>query len=79
MVPAGVRKTIAEVAAEQIRRVFERTGGNRTLTAQILGISRVGLLSKIKRYGIDVKPRPGTAPEESKGADFTPSGPRPAR
>ncbi len=79
LVPAGERKTIAEVEADHIRRILEHTGGNRTLTAQILGISRVGLLSKIKRYGIDVKPRTGTATEDGKGADFAPTDPRPAK
>ncbi len=53
LVPATERKTLAEVEADHIRRILELTGGNRTLSAQILGISRMGLLSKIKRYGID--------------------------
>jgi two-component system response regulator HydG len=53
--PAGERKTLAEMEAEHIRRILELTGGNRTMAAQILGISRVGLLAKIKRYDIDIK------------------------
>ncbi len=76
MVPAGERKTISEVEADHIRRILEHTSGNRTVAAQILGISRVGLLSKIKRYGIDVKPRMGTPPEDSKEADPSPTTPR---
>jgi DNA-binding protein Fis len=28
-------------------------GGNETRTARILGISRIGLLSKIKKYRLD--------------------------
>jgi len=59
LVPTGDRKTLAEMEAEHIRRTLELAAGNRTVTAQILGVSRVGLLSKIKRYGIDVKPQSG--------------------
>ncbi len=51
-VPAGEKKSLAEIEAEHIRRILEMTGGNRTAGAQILGISRVGLLAKMKRYGI---------------------------
>ena len=51
-VPAGEKKSLAEVEAEHIRRVLELTGGNRTASAQILGVSRVGLLAKMKRYGL---------------------------
>jgi DNA-binding NtrC family response regulator len=54
LVPAAERKTLAEVEAEHIRRTLALTAGNRTATAQILGVSRMGLLSKIKRYGIDL-------------------------
>ncbi len=52
----GAHRTLAQVEAEHIRSVVEQAGGNRTLAAQILGISRVGLLGKMKRYGIDVTP-----------------------
>ncbi len=55
VVPHTERKTLAEVEAEHIRRILELTGGNRTVTAQILGISRMGLLSKIKRHGISLQ------------------------
>jgi DNA-binding NtrC family response regulator len=53
---SSVRKTLTKVEAEHIQRVLEYTGGNRTQAAQILGISRVGLLNKLKDYGIDVTP-----------------------
>jgi len=53
---ASGRKTLAEIEAEHIRRTLERTGGNRTAAAQLLGISRVGLLAKLRKYGIDVEP-----------------------
>ncbi len=56
LVPPLVRKSLAELEAEHIRRILEHTGGNRTAAAKILGISRVGLLSKMKNYGIDIQP-----------------------
>jgi DNA-binding NtrC family response regulator len=60
-VPASERKTLAEVEAEHIRHMLELADGNRTVTAEILGISRVSLLAKIKRYGIDIMPSSGIA------------------
>jgi DNA-binding NtrC family response regulator len=54
--PAEVRKTLAALEGEHIQRVLEYTKGNRTAAAEILGISRVGLLAKIKNYGIAVEP-----------------------
>jgi|Deesub1362A_J573_1020465.scaffolds.fasta_scaffold12299_1 two-component system response regulator AtoC len=48
-----VLKSIARMAEEQvIRRVLERTGGNRTQAAQRLGISRRALITKIKDLGL---------------------------
>jgi len=55
-VPSSERKSLSEVEAEHIRHVLELTEGNRTAAAEILGISRVSLISKIKRYSIDIKP-----------------------
>jgi len=55
-VPREVRKTLAELEAEHVRIVLEHMGGNRTAAAAILGISRVGLLAKMRKYGIDVEP-----------------------
>ncbi len=54
-IPLGARKTLIEAEAEHIRKAVEQTGGNRTVAARLLGISRVGLLAKMKRYGIDVE------------------------
>jgi DNA-binding NtrC family response regulator len=45
-------KTLEEVEIESIRRALERTGGNRTKAAQLLGITRRGLIYKLKRLGI---------------------------
>jgi DNA-binding NtrC family response regulator len=54
--PHQVRKALADVEAEHIRAVMEHTSGNRTAAARILGISRVGLLAKLKRLGIGADP-----------------------
>lgn len=43
-------KSLIKVQREHIKNVLEHTGGNRTKTAAILGISRVSLISKIKKY-----------------------------
>jgi DNA-binding NtrC family response regulator len=51
-----VQRTLADVEAEHLRAVIEHTHGNRTAAARILGISRVGLLAKLKRLGLDVEP-----------------------
>ena len=58
-VPPSERKSLSDVEAEHIRHMLELTEGNRTAAAEILGISRVSLISKIKRYGIDIKPAGG--------------------
>jgi DNA-binding NtrC family response regulator len=55
-VPREVRKTLDELEVEHIRTVLEHTGGNRTAAAAILGISRVGLHAKMRKYGIAVEP-----------------------
>jgi DNA-binding NtrC family response regulator len=55
-VPREVRKTLDELEAEHIRIVLEHTGGNRTAAAAILSISRVGLLAKMRKFGIVVEP-----------------------
>jgi two-component system response regulator HydG len=51
--PVGVRRTLADMEAEHIRAVMEYTSGNRSAAARILGISRMGLLSKLKRLDPD--------------------------
>jgi DNA-binding NtrC family response regulator len=58
-VPPSERKSLNEIEAEHIRHMLEMTDGNRTAAAEILGISRVSLISKIKKYDIDIKPASG--------------------
>ncbi|EGV52600.1 sigma-54-dependent transcriptional regulator [Candidatus Endoriftia persephone] len=50
---AGRLPTLAERETDYIRYVLERSGGNRTRAAQILGIDRVSLWRKLKKYGMD--------------------------
>lgn len=67
LVPPSERKTLADMESDHIRRMLELTDGNRTVTAEILGISRVSLIAKIKRYGIDIKPSSGVATDAKEG------------
>lgn len=46
-------KTLKDVEREMIIKTLEKTGGNRTRTAEILGISRRALQLKIKKYGLN--------------------------
>ena len=45
-------KTLEESELDSIRRALEQTGGNRTRAAELLGITRRGLIYKLKRLGI---------------------------
>lgn len=47
--------TLAQVEEQHIRQVLERLGGNQTLAAQHLGISRSTLWRKMRDYGIPAK------------------------
>jgi two-component system, NtrC family, response regulator HydG len=48
---SGLNRTLAEVEAEHIRNVLASVGGNKTQTADILGIDRKTLREKLKLYG----------------------------
>ena len=45
--------SLEEVEKSHIIKVLRKTGGNRTKAAKHLGISRITLISKIKKYNID--------------------------
>lgn len=45
-------KTLEETEIENIRMALEKTGGNRTRAAGMLGITRRGLIYKLKRFGL---------------------------
>jgi transcriptional regulator PpsR len=51
--PRLVSDTTASVEKHLISHALELTGGNRTAAAQLLGVSRQSLYSKLDRYGID--------------------------
>ena len=48
----GVNRTLAEVEAEHIRNVLSAFNGNKTKTAELLGIDRKTLRDKLKRYSL---------------------------
>jgi len=41
---------LSEIEKEQIKKVLAHTKGNKSQAAKILGISRVNLLAKVKKY-----------------------------
>jgi DNA-binding NtrC family response regulator len=49
----GTLPTLEAQEGEYIRWVLGQTGGNRTRAAEILGIDRVSLWRKLKKYGIE--------------------------
>jgi len=48
----NIKAVLPRVEADLIRRALEKTGGNRTKAAQVLGISPRALLYKLKDHGI---------------------------
>lgn len=46
-------KSLEDVEREHIKKIIGFTGGNKTKAAQILGISRISLLSKVKKYKLE--------------------------
>ncbi len=53
----AVRTTfnMKEIEKRELLEVLKRTGGNQSKAAEILGISRVTVWNRMKRYGIDAK------------------------
>ncbi len=49
----GKLPTLEEQEIEYIKQVLSETGGNKTVAAETLGIDRVSLWRKIKRYGLE--------------------------
>jgi transcriptional regulator with PAS, ATPase and Fis domain len=49
----GPFKTMEEMEKDYIKKVLAAMEGNKTHTAQILNISRIGLISKIKKYKLE--------------------------
>lgn len=46
-------KSLEDVERDHIKKIVNFTGGNKTKAAQILGISRISLLSKVKKYKLE--------------------------
>ncbi|MDX2493635.1 MAG: helix-turn-helix domain-containing protein [Desulfuromusa sp.] len=44
--------TLAEIEKKHILAIYQRTGNNKTGTADILGINRLTLRRKLKEYGV---------------------------
>jgi DNA-binding NtrC family response regulator len=55
----GRLPTLSERELDYIRFVLERSGQNRTRAAKILGIDRVSLWRKLKKYGLEEERRNG--------------------
>lgn len=53
----SIKRRVASLEAELIRRALERTSGNRTHACRLLEISHRALLYKMKDYGIDIPSR----------------------
>ena len=56
-----VKNTVSIVEQHYVKEALELSGGNRTATAELLGLSRQSLYAKLNRYGLDDK---GTDTEE---------------
>jgi transcriptional regulator PpsR len=48
-----VREAVEQLERQHILASLERTGGNRTAAAALLGLSRQSLYAKLERYGLD--------------------------
>jgi transcriptional regulator with PAS, ATPase and Fis domain len=59
-----LRKAVANVEREIIAKALEKTGGNRTKAAKMLGLSTAGLIKKMDRCGLAVVLRVREAAKE---------------
>jgi transcriptional regulator PpsR len=50
-----VQNTVGIVEQHYVKEALELAGGNRTATAELLGLSRQSLYAKLSRYGLDDK------------------------
>jgi DNA-binding NtrC family response regulator len=51
--PEFIAQTLEEVEKNHIIKVLELTGNNKTKAADILGISRINLIAKVKKYQLE--------------------------
>jgi Nif-specific regulatory protein len=52
--PATIQEATARVERKMVKDALRKSGGNRSQAARILGLTRQGLLNKIRRYEIDL-------------------------
>jgi DNA-binding NtrC family response regulator len=52
--PATLKEATAQVERQMILDALRQSGGNRSQAARIVGLTRQGLLNKIRRYAIDI-------------------------
>jgi DNA-binding NtrC family response regulator len=52
--PVTIKEATAQVERQMILDALRQSGGNRSQAARIVGLTRQGLLNKIRRY--DIKP-----------------------
>ena len=48
----SLKETVEEIEICMIKEALEKSGGNKQKASEILGITRQGLIKKIKRYGL---------------------------
>ena len=53
-----LRGTVEEIEIRKIKEALEKCGGNKQRASEILGISRQGLINKMKRYGLSSEAKP---------------------
>jgi transcriptional regulator PpsR len=53
--PTLIKETVSLVERHYIEAALERADGNRTATAELLGLSRQSLYMKLNRYGLDTE------------------------
>jgi transcriptional regulator PpsR len=56
-----VKNTVSIVEQHYVKEALELAGGNRTATAELLGLSRQSLYAKLNRYGLDDR---GSEPQD---------------
>lgn len=61
--------TLAEIEKIVIAQTLKRTDGNKQEAARLLGIYRPRLYSKIRKYQLEVKSKPGRRPKKKESAE----------
>jgi DNA-binding NtrC family response regulator len=54
--PRDLKALVEELETRVVRRMLDREGGNISRTARALGLSRLGLRKKLRRYKLDLRP-----------------------